>query len=211
MKVKKRAIFEQPPTWTIPETHDEQFAQFADSRNLPANLLSQHGVHVSDNTRPGWIAIPYPHLSGIWHTRYRAPLGHDGPKYWQPKGTSVHLYNPLHLGPNADEVWFAEGEMDTLTLIAADLPAIGIPGASSAKNVFASEWKLLFDTATIVVAFDNDDAGQKAGLRVAAAFAPHSHIFNRYPDGMNDWNEWWVDDADGMRQTLRRFREENGL
>ena len=212
MRVKTRAGWVSAPEWEIPDEHDDPFRDFAASRGFDPQFLSRFGVSLAgeESPKPGWIAIPYAHLSGVWHVRYRNP-GSEGPKYWAEPGSGTHLYNPLHLGPNADEVWFAEGEFDTLSLIAAGLPAIGIPGASIAKKVFASEWRLLFDTAQIVVAFDPDETGEAAAVRLGQAFAPRSTIFNKYPDGVADLNDWWQQDPDGMKEVLVRFREGWGL
>ena len=212
MKVKTKRGWVSAPEWEVPDDHDDPFREFANSRGLDPDFLAEHGVHLAGDSeqKPGWIAIPYPHLSGVWHVRFRNP-GVDGPKYWAAPGSGTHLYNPLHLGPNADEVWFAEGEFDTLSLIAAGYPAIGIPGASIAKKVFASEWRLLFDTAQVVVGFDPDETGEAAAVRFGQAFAPRSTIFERYPEGVADWNDWWRQDPDGMKESLERFREGWGL
>ena len=212
MKVNTKQGLVEVPQWEIPDEHDDPFLLFAKSRGFDPDFLASFGVHLAgqDEDKTGWVAIPYPHLSGVWHVRYRN-VGTEGPKYFAPAGSSTHLYNPLHLGPNADEVWFAEGEFDTLALIAAGQPAIGIPGARVAKKVFASEWRLLFDSAQVVVGFDPDEAGEAASVRLAQAFAPRSTVFNRYPDGVGDWNDWWRTDPDGMIASLERFREGWGL
>lgn len=187
----------------------DDIASFAEARGLPVDFLKSMGLHISppDGERPYWIAIPYPHLTGLWQTRYRNP-GVDGPKYWAAPGSGTHLYNPLRLGPNADVVWFTEGEIDCLTLVYLGLPAIGIPGATIGAR-FHKSWKTLYDEAEVVVAFDNDEAGQGAAEKLAAAFAPHSHLFVP-PDGM-DINEWWIEDGPGLTSTAKGFAAQEGL
>lgn len=191
----------------LSEYGSDDIAAFAAERGLPVEFLAQMGLHVSTTVRPGWVAIPYPNLTGIWHTRYRNP-GVDGPKYWAPSGSGTHLYNPLRLGPNADVVWFAEGEIDCLVLVYLGYPALGIPGATIGAR-FHRSWKLLFDEAEIVVAFDNDEAGQAAAEKLCAVFSPHSHLFLP-PEGM-DINEWWLADPEGLREALGVFSDREGL
>ena len=159
------AATETPP----PDVGDpDVFRAFAGSRGLPVDFLAGHGLHVcaEDGPKPGWFGIPYPNVYGIWHTRYRRPHGADGPKYWAAQGSSTHLYNPQKVGPDADYVFFTEGEIDALVLTYLGYPAIGIPGAAIGNRVFQGAWKRLFDGMQVVVAFDNDEAGQ------AAAAAP---------------------------------------
>jgi hypothetical protein len=180
--------------------------KFAKQRGLPAEFLAEQGLHIADEhaPKPGWIAIPYPHLSGLWHTRYRNP-GKGTPKYWQPPGTDVHLYNPMRLGPNADLVVFTEGEVDCLVLCFLGYPAVGIPGTQSSAERFKRSWRLLFTDARVVVAFDNDAPGQEAANRLADAFEPLSRVLVP-PPGL-DVNEWFLGDREGLVGALDALLE----
>ena len=178
---------------------------FADKRGLPLDFLATMGLHIApdDGERPGWIAIPYPHLTGIWYMRYRnpgdGPYDQFNPKYWAKPGSQVHLYNPQRLGPNADAVIFTEGEIDCLVLTHLDYPAIGIPGASLAEK-FHGSWQLLFDDTHVIPAFDSDPAGQTASAKIQGAFAPRSHIL-ALPQGL-DINDWYLTDPDALRYAV---------
>ena len=209
MRVKtSREREETEPVYQIPDTFENRFIIFAESRRLEPEFLAGLGVHVcpDNGDRPGWIAFPYTSLSHLWYHRYRNPSNDGGQRYHQP-GSGTHLYNPLHLGPNADQVWFCEGEVDALTAIRAGLPAIGVPGVGISQKIFEGSWRLLFDTATVVVAFDDDEAGRAASLRLAEAFAPRSFVFDVFPDGVKDLNEWWCEDAEGMEEAVSLFKE----
>ncbi len=208
----------RPPNIQVPL---EDVQDIADMRGLPAQLLADHGIRIAnaDAERPGWIEIPYPHLTGVWYSRFRntADTGH---KYHTPRGEVGHLYNPLHLGPNADEVWVAEGEFDTLALIACGVPAVGVSGVSA----FKPDWGPLYDEARVVIAFDPDEPGMMAANKLATNMISvlryresNVQVFEWPPEvvvaigGKADWNEWYRHDGQGMREYLLAWRKEWGL
>ena len=164
---------------------------------------SEPRISEEDQDCPGWIAIPFPHLTGIWYERYRnpgpPPYDQYNPKYWAKPGSQVHLYNPLRLGPNTDVVIFTEGEIDCLVLVHLGYPAIGIPGASLAEK-FHGSWQLLFSDVHVIPAFDSDPAGQTASAKIQDAFAPRSHIL-AVPTGL-DINDWYLTDPDALRYAI---------
>ena len=182
----------------------------ADERHLPLGFLEEYvRVATEDEAYPGWYAFDYPNLTGTWHTRYRNPHPQGQADRWRSaKGAVSHLYNPTLAGPGSSVVWFAEGEIDTLTLVLHGLGAVGLPGASLAAN-FRKEWKYLFDTGFVIVAFDNDEAGQAAAGKAAHVFAPRSTIL-RLPEGM-DISDYWISDPDGLKGAIMQVRQENGL
>ena len=172
---------------------------FAAGRGLPLDFLGEQGLHIvpEGEDLAGWLAFPYPNLTGIWKTRYRnmTPLGL--PKYLDSEGAEVHLYNPQRLGPNVDSVIFSEGELDTLVLTYLGFPAVGVAGT----NAFRPAWKLLFQHALVVVAFDGDKAGDLAAARALDEFAPRSARL-RPPEGM-DINDWYLDNEEELVRAVR--------
>jgi len=197
----------RPEPLTIEVAAADGLEGFADARGLPVDYLTSIGVHISpdDSDKPGWIAIPYPHLTGYWHTRYRnpgpGPYGAGNPKYWAKPGTQTHLYNPQRLGPNTDLVIFTEGEIDAMVLGYLGYPAIGIPGATIAQR-FHGSWQLLFQDTHVIVALDPDPAGQTAASKLQEAFATRgqSHILT-VPEG-SDINDWYLTDEAALRYAV---------
>lgn len=164
------------------------------SRGFSAGTLEKYGVHIEDDV----VLIPLLGRNGhVWYEREHRPGGK--PKYLSPRGVQPHLYNPLGLGPHSPEVWLAEGEFDTISLIEAGAPACGVLGASS----FNRHWAQLFTHARVIVAFDPDEAGKEAAAKVAALFDPSKvELFDAWPLMYEDFNDWWKGDPQGMRRVV---------
>src|SRR3990167_5562217 len=158
--------------------------EFSRSRGFTAEELSKYGVRVEGDT----VVIPVAGRMGAWYERIHRPDGH--PKYEGPKGMASHLFNPLGLGPGADEVWIAEGEFDTLSLVVSGIPAVGVLGAGN----FNRHWALLFEHARrIVIAFDPDQAGNTQAEKLAQLWEPGQG--SRFdPSPYEDLNDWFRQD-----------------
>lgn len=170
--------------------HD-YLADFARARGFKPGELDPFQLEAPD---PHHVLIPILGRSGAWYKKQRCDAGCH-PKYYTPPGVSLHLYNPLGLGPHSREVWIAEGEPDTWALIVAGAPALGIPGAET----FKKEWALLFDGADIVLSLDRDEAGLRAMDKWSEELKMKGQpcsIFN--PSPYNDLNDWLREDRDGF-------------
>ena len=164
---------------------------FAPTRGFTAEELSKYGVRVEEDT----VEIPILGRGGTWYSRVHRPDG--DPKYEGPKGMASHLFNPLGLGPGADEVWIAEGEFDTLSLVVAGIPAVGVLGAGN----FNRHWQLLFEHAEIVIAFDNDDAGHKGAEKLAQLWEP-GQVSRFDPSPYEDLNDFFRQNRAGFEAAV---------
>ena len=207
-----------------PRVDDDGLGRLADERGITVDVLRAANIRtVSDGGRhDGWWRIPYPNRTGIWKSRYRNPNPESHPKYLDDQGATFHLYNPLRLGPGEDEVWFAEGEFDTLALIDQGLKAIGIHGVSNTKTLaelskdtdpdepdpdtgrWKHSWQLLFQDTLCITMFDNDEAGIGPGRMLARSL--DGVAFDAWENGHNDVNDWHKADPDGLGDALNRFR-----
>jgi len=196
----------------------EELEELSVWRGISVQTLEAAGIYRDGD----WWVIPYPHLTGYWYERKRW-AGEDGEwpshlgKYLSPRKAQPHLYNPLGLGPNTDEVWFAEGEMDTLALIDAGLPAVGYPGVNTIVEYdnddegertvhFRRSWTLLFKHCTVVAAGDMDSAGKAAIRSILKAFRPNSYHFK--VEDHDDINDWHKADPEGMLAAIDEFRRQ---
>jgi hypothetical protein len=89
------------------------------------------------------------------YQKYKFEKGSKPPYLIKPKGAKLHLYN-LHLVPDADTVFIAEGEGDADTLTSYGLVGISAPnGASSWRD----EYKEYLKGKEVYIIPDNDKAG----------------------------------------------------
>jgi DNA primase len=111
----------------------------------------------------------------------------DGPK--EIDLTPVLLpYNADVLAEAQDSVYLAEGVVDCLSLLEADLQAVALPGASS----FRPEWVEWFDLAReVVLSLDADNAGRKGTATIAGHFRRAGRTVKvlQLPEGVKDVNE----------------------
>jgi hypothetical protein len=182
--------------------------ELAAAKRLTAEKLRAwhaHDIRYAPEAPNGGIAIPYRNANGDLHTiQYRRTLekvnGVDRFK-WRTGDTRI-LYGLWRLPEwgDADTLYLCEGTSDTWTLWHADLPALGIPSASTWKSEW---WREVEGFERIVLIADADDAG--AGLAQKLAETCPDHLQERVyvlklPNGIKDANELWQQvDADPER------------
>jgi len=113
---------------------------------------------------------------------------------WRGTSQAVELFGQ-RLWPSGSfpRVVLTEGEIDAMSIAQSfglKCPAVSIPsGAGSAKQSVMDNLEYLNGYQEIVIAFDNDEAGEKARLEVLPLLPPgRVRLFN-YPDGIKDANE----------------------
>jgi DNA-binding transcriptional ArsR family regulator len=180
-------------------------AALANAKRLDAEkLIAWHVRELPD----GGIEIPYRNADGDLHTiQYRFTLEkvNGVARFKWRSGDTRILYGLWRLPEwgDADTLYLCEGTSDTWTLWHADLPALGIPNATTWKSEW---WREVEGFERIVLIADADDAG--AGLAQKLAETCPDHLQERVyvlhlPEGVKDANELWQQvDADP-----ERFRE----
>lgn len=133
---------------------------------------------------PRGITIPWMIKSDIWRFNVRRPAG--TPRYIGPAGSSNGLYNVDDVMPGAPVV-LVEGEIDALSVMqVAGIPAVATGSTSGSRRY---TWVLrLMKASQVLIAFDSDEAGEKA-----AAF-----WFEALPNASRLRPYW--DDANAMLQ-----------
>jgi DNA primase len=169
------------------------FAYLTEERKLSLATIDKFllGAAVSpdvlDEEARGMLSIPYITPNGPVALRFRRPPQREnGPKYWQPEGSGLTIFNTPAFFESEERITITEGEMDCMTLVEAGIPAVGIPGASAWKP----HYELLFEGyERVTICADNDDSG--AGRKFAAKIAqrvpgpevilmPEGHDVNSY-------------------------------
>jgi hypothetical protein len=169
--------------------------EFEQSRGFEPGELAEFGIRIEGSL----VLIPtLGRGNTAWYERIHRPSG--SPKYESPSGAVAHLFNPLGLGPHSDEVWIAEGEFDTLSLVVAGAPAMGVLGAGS----FRREWALLFEGAEIVIAFDPDEAGNTQAEKLTQLWTP-GQVSRFDPSPYGDLNDWFKADREGFEEAVKAW------
>jgi len=195
---------------STPPYRPVRLAELAEDKQLDAEKFrAWHAHEIPAGHAPeapyGGIAIPYRTREGELHAvQYRLTEekveGVDRFK-WRKSDTPI-LYGLWRLceWTGSDTLYLCEGTSDTWTLWHADLPALGIPSASTWREEW---WREVEGFERIVLIPDADDAG--AGLAQKLAETCPDHLQERVyvlhlPEGVKDANELWQQvDADPER------------
>lgn len=149
----------------------------------------------------GRLAIPYLTPSGPVNLNFRCIRDHDCKsvdghrKYLKPEGSEVNLFNVLDLKKPGGTICIAEGEIDTMSLSLAGIPAVGVAGVNAWSKHFG---KCLEDFPRRLVLADGDEAGKKLASFLAREVRA---VVIRLPPG-EDVNSIYVK---GGANALRRL------
>lgn len=137
-------------------------ADYLAGRGLSYDLADGEMLGYVENPLPGQeqfrgrLSIPYVTRNGVVNLKFRALDAHDT-KYLNLSGFESNLYHVESFFSGSDFLAVAEGELDALSLVSADIPAVGCPGATSWKT----HWRRCFEDWPIVYAFaDGDGPGR---------------------------------------------------
>jgi len=151
----------------------------------------------------GWISIPYFTALDICVGFKFRRLDDGKPKYGQPTGQKLHLYNVVDVAVDSSRIVITEGELDAVIISGIlGIPAVGVPGVAAWKPYYT---KLLTGFDTVYVVGDNDlkedgtNPGAEFSKRVASEVI-NSQIVN-LPLGM-DINEFYLQHGPQELSTL---------
>jgi DNA primase len=166
-----------------------------DERGLEPDTLSlfQLGAVVSpegsDEPALGKVSIPYLTKNGVVSLRFRRGPSGEGPKYWQPPGSNITVFNVNELVKHQRWIAVCEGEIDCVTATQAGIPAVGIPGASAWKDHYSS---LFEGYERVIIRADNDDKGAGAEFAKKVAGEVPAPAVITMPDG-HDVNSFYCE------------------
>jgi replicative DNA helicase len=163
---------------------------------MDAIKWAQLGVKTENGGK--WLVIPYFNNGQPVFVKYRTlpPAAKD---FRATRGRDVPLYNQDCLKPNMEELLFAEGETDCISLISNGiLNTVGVPGAGVQKTMWVERIDNL-KPKKIYLVYDNDQAGQKAAQEMAIKLGiekcynillpdfPHPFDLSKKGKDINEW------------------------
>lgn len=167
---EQRRFFEQAvSTYQADLVGDTSAQGYLASRGLGPSALVTYRLGVVRRSLAGHeqyagrLALPYLTPAGVVNIRFRCLKAHDCaaencPKYLSADGAGTNLFNVLDLKKDSPFICVAEGEIDTMSLSLAGLPAVGVPGADAWQKHFS---RCLEDFEVIYAFGDGDKAGSK--------------------------------------------------
>jgi DNA primase len=165
---EQRRFFEQAASTYQQDLAGDTSAQaYLASRGLGPSALGTFRLGAVRRPLPGHeqyqgrLAIPYLTPAGVVNIRFRCLQQHEcegHPKYLSAEGAGTNLFNVLDLKKDSPFICVAEGEIDTMSLSLAGLPAVGVPGVDTWQKHFG---RCLEDFDVIYAFGDGDKAGSK--------------------------------------------------
>lgn len=109
----------------------------------------------------GRLSIPYITRAGCVNLKFRSlEENESGPKYLNLSGFETNLYHVESLFTGSEFLCITEGEIDALSLVSCNLPAVGVPGVKAWKSYY----RRCFEDFPIIYGFcDGDEPGRDFG------------------------------------------------
>lgn len=152
---------------------EESLKNLGTRRNLPIRILNHFGVTVNfANPDEYLIPIYTDYLHDL--KRYEIKPGYKM-KPIPTRGLQIFNLKDIKDTAKADwPIYICEGEWDAMSLYwllektGTKAIVVGIPGAGTFKN----DWANYFSERTVIVVYDNDDAGDKGQLKLEKNLRP---------------------------------------
>ncbi len=109
----------------------------------------------------GRLSIPYVTRAGVVNLKFRSIGADSGPKYLNLSGFETNLYHVESFFQAADYICVTEGEIDALSLVQANIPAVGVPGVKAWKSFYRHCFE---DFPVIYGLCDGDEPGRDFGV-----------------------------------------------
>jgi twinkle protein len=177
-----------PPTTPIQKRLMDFTGDFVPlkGRNLREDTLKKFNVRYDHDTK----TIRFPYYSQAGQLVGFKSRDTDKDFRWTGKNEDHALFGQQLWG-RGKEIVITEGELDCLSVfqLRPTWPVVSLPnGAAGAKKALQHQLKWLMGFDSIILFFDNDDAGQQAAQDCASLF-PHDRLFLARLDSYKDANE----------------------
>lgn len=149
---------------------DERAQAYLTSRGLSGEIAKRFKLgydphHKGETGKLNWQALIIPTSSGSFAARNMDPKADSSNRY--RKTGRVRLLNLDTIGKTEKPVFIVEGEIDALSIIEAGGEAVAL-GSTSNKDRLINYLKEHKPSQPLILALDNDDAGEKAQEKLKA-------------------------------------------
>lgn len=146
-------------------------------------------------SRGGKDYVVFPYLRGedLVNAKWRNPA--DKRDMRQERDAEPCLFGWHLVDEKSRSVVITEGEIDAMTLWQAGLQALSCNAGAGNHQWIENDWERLQRFSDIVLAYDNDESGQKGVQEVAARLGIERCRFAKFPT--KDANEWLQQGACG--------------
>lgn len=158
-------------------------------RKITDTVISAFGIGEGSHFLLGnCITIPVHDANGLFlFNKYRRnPLSNEGPKYVYDSGAKVSLFGVDRISTEK-EVLICEGELDALVAWSHLIPAVSSTGGAL---TFKTEWTEHFEEKSILLCFDNDEAGGMGMAKVFDIFPLAKILFLPDRPGIKDISDY---------------------
>ena len=179
--------------------------KYLQGRGLPIDFCREHGVGFDIAN----YLVVIPHTKSFCTRRYIGD-NPNRPRFSYQKGSHLDLFNVEALANNPI-VAVTESAFDALTLMYLGIPTVGLGGTSNWQK-FANSVKVQLNLPIVLLALDNDEAGQKTSNDIEEELSSvgiFSYDISKMLCGtFKDPNERLQRDFDGLNKSVEHIISE---
>lgn len=139
--------------------------QWLKSRGLTPETISAFKIGEMERDGKTYAIFPYLRDGGeLINAKYRNIAEKRDMR--QESGAEPCLFGWHLIEPNCRKVALTEGEIDAMTLHQAGIPALSVNAGAGNHQWLENDWVRLDRFSEILIAFDNDDAGNKGAAEI---------------------------------------------
>jgi twinkle protein len=192
MPAREERSYRRPakPTCRTPKSRVREWLL---GRGLEERTLAAFKVGEQERDGKVYAVFPYLRDGDLVNVKYRNP--DDKRDMRQEGGAEPCLFGWHLIEPKARTVAITEGEIDAMTLWQAGIAALSVNAGAGNHQWIETDWQRLERFSEILVAFDDDDAGQKGAAEVIRRLGVTRCKLLKFP--AKDANDWLMQGACG--------------
>ena len=208
--VTEKQFLKSKPSYTLPKPEfppaDGEVFKYMRSRGFTEGTIRFFQIGKTDDDK--FIIFPYFKNKALVNKKVLALERRDGKKFFSAvKGAEPSLFNMDNI--TGDTLIVTEGEADTMTLWQYGMKnVVSVHNGANDQQSIANEWEWLTNFSTIIIAYDNDLAGNEGADRLANRLGRHRCYRAIPPAGKKDWNECLMSGVDAA-EIATAFSEMN--